>query len=62
MARQNVHKSNCKSQNAGYSGDESALCLARTGTATITGTFCVSVYDVGNLVQSVDYVVTVLHS
>ena len=33
-----------------------------SGTATITGTFCVSVYDVGNLVESVDYVVTVLHS
>jgi len=33
-----------------------------SGTATITGTFCISVYDVGNLVESVDYVVTVLHS
>src|SRR5437879_5155882 len=33
-----------------------------SGTATITGTFCVAVYDVGNLVESVDYVVTVLHS
>jgi hypothetical protein len=33
-----------------------------SGTATITGTFCVSVYDVGNLVEAVDYVVTVLHS
>jgi hypothetical protein len=33
-----------------------------SGTATITGTFCVSVFDVGNLVQSVDYVVTVRHS
>lgn len=33
-----------------------------SGTATITGTFCVSVFDVGNLVQAVDYVVTVLHS
>src|SRR5438552_13646002 len=33
-----------------------------SGTATITGTFCVSVFDVGNLVESVDYVVTVLHS
>ena len=33
-----------------------------SGTATITGTFCTSVYDVGNLVESVDYVVTVLHS
>ncbi len=33
-----------------------------SGTATITGTFCVSVFDVGNLVESVNYVVTVLHS
>jgi hypothetical protein len=33
-----------------------------SGTATITGTFCVSVFDVGNLVESVDYVVIVLHS
>jgi hypothetical protein len=33
-----------------------------SGTATITGTFCVSVYDVGNLVESVNYVVSVLHS
>ena len=33
-----------------------------SGTATITGTFCVSVFDVGNLVESVNYVVTVQHS
>jgi hypothetical protein len=33
-----------------------------SGTATITGTFCISVFDVGNLVESVDYSVTVLHS
>jgi hypothetical protein len=33
-----------------------------SGTATITGSFCISVFDVGNLVESVDYVVTVLHS
>ena len=33
-----------------------------SGTATITGTFCVSVFDVGNLVESVNYIVTVLHS
>jgi hypothetical protein len=33
-----------------------------SGTATITGSFCVSVFDVGNLVESVDYTVTVLHS
>jgi hypothetical protein len=33
-----------------------------SGTATITGTFCLSVFDVGNLVESVNYTVTVLHS
>lgn len=33
-----------------------------SGTATVTGTFCVSVYDVGNLVEPVTYTVTVLHS
>ena len=33
-----------------------------SGTATITGDFCVSVYDVGNLVEPVTYTVTVLHS
>lgn len=33
-----------------------------SGTATIPGNFCISVFDVGNLVQSVDYVVSVLHS
>jgi len=32
------------------------------GTATVTGNFCVSVFDVGNLVESVNYTVTVLHS
>lgn len=33
-----------------------------SGTATLVGTFCVSVFDVGNLVEAVDYTVTVLHS
>ena len=33
-----------------------------SGTATVTGTYCVSVYDVGNLVEPVSYTVTVLHS
>ncbi len=33
-----------------------------SGTATIRGSFCVSVADVGNLVESVNYTVTVLHS
>lgn len=33
-----------------------------SGTATITGSFCISVFDVGNLVEPINYVVTVLHS
>jgi hypothetical protein len=33
-----------------------------SGTATIPGTFCISVSDVGNLVESVNYTVLVLHS
>jgi hypothetical protein len=33
-----------------------------SGTATVTGAFCISVYDVGNLVEPVTYTVTVLHS
>jgi hypothetical protein len=33
-----------------------------TGTATVTGTFCVSVFDAGNLVESVNYTVVVVHS
>ena len=33
-----------------------------SGTATITGNFCVIVYDVGGLVEPVNYTVTVLHS
>jgi hypothetical protein len=33
-----------------------------TGTATITGSFCVSVFDPGNLVEAVNYTVVVLHS
>ncbi len=33
-----------------------------SGTATVTGTFCLSVYDVGNLVEPVTYTITVLHS
>jgi len=32
------------------------------GTATLTGTYCVSVFDVGNLVEPVTYTITVLHS
>ena len=33
-----------------------------SGTATVSGNFCVSVYDVGNLVESVTYTITVNHS
>jgi hypothetical protein len=33
-----------------------------SGTATIAGTFCVQVFDVGNLVESVAYTITVIHS
>jgi hypothetical protein len=33
-----------------------------SGTATIPGNFCVSVSDVGNLVESVNYTISVLHS
>jgi len=33
-----------------------------SGTATITGNFCVAVSDVGNLVEPVSYSVTVIHS
>lgn len=32
-----------------------------SGTATVAGTFCIAVFDVGNLVESVTYTVTVLH-
>jgi hypothetical protein len=32
------------------------------GTATLPGSFCVAVYDVGNLVEAVNYTVVVLHS
>ena len=32
------------------------------GTATVPGTFCVSVFDSGNLVEAVTYTITVLHS
>lgn len=33
-----------------------------SGTATVTGNFCLAVFDVGNLVESVTYTITVLHS
>jgi hypothetical protein len=33
-----------------------------TGTATIAGAFCVTIYDVGSLVEPVNYTISVLHS
>ena len=33
-----------------------------SGTTTLSGNFCVQVYDVGNLVESVAYAITVIHS
>lgn len=33
-----------------------------SGTATIVGNFCVAVGDAGNLVEPVNYTITVLHS
>jgi hypothetical protein len=33
-----------------------------SGTATVTGNFCVSIYDAGNLVEPVNYTVVILHS
>jgi len=33
-----------------------------SGTATVPGSFCVSVSDVGNLVEAVNFTVLVLHS
>jgi hypothetical protein len=36
--------------------------IQMSGTATSTGNFCLAVFDVGNLVESVKYTITVLHS
>jgi hypothetical protein len=33
-----------------------------SGTATVSGNFCVSIFDVGNLVEPVNYTIVVLHS
>ncbi|HEY2153025.1 MAG TPA: hypothetical protein VGH34_19595 [Vicinamibacterales bacterium] len=33
-----------------------------SGTATVPGTYCVIVYDVGNMVEPIGYTLTVLHS
>ena len=35
---------------------------ALSGTATVAGNFCVSIYDIGNMVQPISYTVTVQHS
>ena len=32
-----------------------------TGTATVSGNFCVAIYDVGNMTDPVDYTITVTH-
>jgi hypothetical protein len=40
----------------------SGATVQLSGTATLAGTFCVSVADVGNLVESVEYTITVMHS
>jgi len=44
--------------NTGVAGTTTLL----SGTATIAGNFCVSVSDVGNLVEPVNYTVSVIHS
>jgi hypothetical protein len=36
--------------------------ILMSGTATVTGNFCVSVSDVGNLVEPVQYTILVTHS
>ena len=36
--------------------------IQMSGTVTVPGTYCVEVYDLGNLVESVSYTVNVLHS
>ena len=57
----------------GTPGSGSCLILANTtavggadtllsGTATVSGNFCVLVADVGNLVESVNYTITLTHS
>ena len=57
----------------GTPGSGSCLALANTtavgagdtllsGTATVSGNFCVLVSDVGNLVESVNYTITLTHS
>jgi len=33
-----------------------------SGTATVPGSFCVTIYDIGNLVEPAAYTITVLHS
>jgi hypothetical protein len=33
-----------------------------SGTATVPGNFCVSIFDIGNLVETVNYTIVVFHS
>jgi len=41
--------------------DNAKVNVAIVGSATGTGSFCVRVYDVGNLTESIDYTVAVQH-
>ena len=71
----NIDPSAAVSLGIGTPSTASGVCLASSslttvasdgaqlsGTATITGNFCVAVSDVGNLVEPVSYSVTVIHS
>jgi len=41
--------------------DNAANGASVTGTATVTGNYCVRVYDVGKLTQAAGYQITVTH-
>ena len=41
--------------------DNAASGASVTGTATVTGNYCVRVYDVGKLTQAAGYQITVTH-
>ncbi len=38
------------------------LAVQLSGTATVPGSFCVTIYDLGNLVEPAAYTINVLHS
>ena len=46
------------SSNTAVAGSTTLL----SGTATVSGNFCVSVSDIGNLVEPVTYSISVIHS